>query len=48
VLVYTKKGKNSALIVGKICEGRQINGCLNSLGWVKNISQETKKLLGKL
>ena len=39
-----KKGIYSEDIVGKICEGRQIIGYLNSLWWDKNISLETKKI----
>jgi len=42
-----KKGLNSKDIVNKICKGRQIIGCLNSLWWDKNISLDTKKRLGK-
>ena len=33
--------------VNLICTGRQIIGCLNSLCWDKNISEETKKGLRK-
>ena len=40
-------GINSKDIVNKICKGRQIIGCLNSLWWDKNISLDTKKRLGK-
>ena len=42
-----RKGINSEHIVCKICKGRQIIGCLNSLWWDKNVSLE-KKILGKL
>jgi hypothetical protein len=38
---------NSEDIVNQICKGRQIIGCLSSLWWDKNISLDTKKLLGK-
>ena len=42
-----KKGINSKYIVNKICKGKQIIGCLNSLWRDKNISLDTKKRLGK-
>ena len=42
-----KKGMNSRDIVNKICKGRQIIGCLNSLWWDKNISLDPIKPLGK-
>ena len=42
-----KKGINSKDIVNKIRKGKQIIGWLNSLWWDKNISLDTKKLLGK-
>ena len=37
-----KKGINSKAIVNKICKGRQIISCLDSLWWDKNISLEKK------
>ena len=40
-------GINSKDIANKICKGRQIIRCLNSLWWDKNISMDTKKRLGK-
>ena len=42
-----KKGINSKGTVNKICKGKQIIGCLNSLWCDKSISLDTKKLLGK-
>ena len=42
-----KRDINSKDIVNKICKGKQIIGCLNSLWWDKNISLDTKKRLGK-
>ena len=42
-----KKGINSKDIVNKICKGKQIIGCLNSLWGDKIISLETKKAVWK-
>ena len=42
-----KKGINSEDIVSKICKGRQIIGCLNSLWWDKNSSLEIKQWLNQ-
>ena len=42
-----KKGVSLEDIVSKICKGRQIIGCLNSLWWDKKIALDTKKLLRK-
>ena len=42
-----KKCIHSKDIVNKICKGKQIIGCLNSLWCDKNISLDTKKQLGK-
>ena len=47
IISLFKKGINSKDIVNKICKGRQIIGCLNSLWWDKNITLDTKKWLGK-
>ena len=47
LLLLLSKGINSKDIVNKICTGRQIIGCLNSLRWDKNISLDTKKRFGK-
>ena len=47
IITLNKKGINSKDIVNKICKGRKIIGCLNSLWWDKNVSLETKKRLGK-
>ena len=46
MLVLKKRGINSKDIVSKIYKGKII-GCLNSLGWDKNISLDTNIQLGK-
>ena len=43
-----KKRINSKYKVNKICKGRQIIGCMNSLWCDKNISLDTKKRLGNV
>ena len=40
--IVEKSGVDSGDIVGKICEGRQMTGCLTSLWWDENISLDTK------
>ena len=44
---FKEKGYKFKDIVNKICKGRQIIGCLDSVWWDRNISLETRKQLGK-